>query len=313
MNQFFHRSAGFAFLSSDSQNSRAAWIPQFLIFFLSLTLLSGMSSCRSGNPFTKKNNGKPVGTTPIPALATIPEIIQQVNQNVLRIDSFVTRDATLNGAGVFNLKGEIAFKRPNYFRLIGSHAVTGQELDVGRNADVMWMWVGKAEPKAIYYCRNSEYSQCESELNLSINPAWILDAMGFGVLDPNSPYEGPTPSKDGRHIELRLRETTSSGEIQTKVFVISREYAMPAAIRIYDRFNVLIADARVKSFRQDAATGAIIPTAVEILCPKENQGRGMKFSIHYGSPSLNQLDASSGRLWTMPEYPGYPPVNMAQH
>lgn len=313
MNQRFLRPHRFVSPSPDSKKFRATLLSRFLVCFLSLTLLSGTGGCRSGNPFTKKNGDKPVGTAPLSAQATIPEIIQQVNQNVLRIDSFVTKNATLNGKGVFNLKGEIAFKRPNYFRLIGSHAVTGLELDVGRNADVMWMWVGKAEPKAMYYCRNSEYSQCESELNLSINPAWILDAMGFGALDPTAPYESPAPSEDGRHVELRVRETTSSGEIQTRVFVINREYAMPAAIRIYDRFNSLIADARVKSFRQDSATGAVIPAAVEISCPKENQGHGMKFSIHFGSPVLNQLDASNTHLWTMPQYSGYLPVNMAQH
>ncbi|MBQ2821986.1 MAG: hypothetical protein IJF17_10450 [Thermoguttaceae bacterium] len=312
MNHYFHHSAKFVFLSPDKQKTRTALFPLLLVFGLSLTLFSGMSGCRSGNPFTKA--GKPSAQTMVLSTqATLPEIIQRVNQNVLRVDSFVTKNATLNGEGVFNLKGEIAFKRPNYFRLIGSHAVTGMELDIGRNADVMWMWVGKAEPKAMYYCRNSDYPKCESELNLSINPAWILDAMGFGILDPTAPYEGPTPTDDGRHLELRVRETTSSGEIQTKVFVISREHAMPAAVRIYDRFNSLIADARVKSFRQDSATGNTIPAAVEISCPKENQGRGMKFSIHYGSPTLNQLEAASSHLWTMPEYPGYPPVNMAQH
>lgn len=282
----------------------------FLAFAMMVCLLAG---CRSGNPF-RRNPVTPPGTPPaIAGQATAAEIVALVNQNVSRIDSFSTKDATLNGPGVFNLKGEIAFKRPGYFRLIGHHAVTGQELDVGRNADVMWMWIGKAEPKAMYYCRNVDYPQCEANLDLSINPIWVIDAMGFGMLDPTANYEGPYPVPgDPRHLELRLQETTASGEARTRSIVINRDYGLLAAVRVYDRFKSLVADSRVISYRKDPATGIILPSGVEINCPKENQGKGMKFSILYGSPTLNQLDASNPHLWSMPQYPGYPPTNMAQ-
>ena len=285
-------------------------IPFILVFAGILCLLTG---CRSGNPFRRKPVTPP-GTPPaISGQVTAAEVVALVNQNVSRVDSFSTKDATLNGPGVFNLKGEIAFKRPGFFRLIGHHAVTGQELDVGRNADVMWMWIGKAEPKAMYYCRNVDYAQCEANLDLSINPMWVIDAMGFGTLDPTANYEGPYPvPEDPRHLELRLQETTASGETRTRSIVINRDYGLPAAIRIYDRFKSLIADSRVLNYRKDPATGIIIPAGVEINCPKENDGKGMRFSIQYGSPTLNQLDASNPHLWSMPQYPGYPPTNMAQ-
>lgn len=293
-------------------HSRTAVLPLLLSLGLALLLLSN-SGCKSGNPFKKKPS-LPVGTAPaIASNASASEIISIVNQNVSRIDSFYTKNATLNGEGVFNLKGEIAFKRPGNFRLLGSHAVTGMELDVGRNPEVMWMWVGKAEPKAMYYCSNADYARCESELNLSINPAWVIDAMGFGILNPQVQYEGPIPvPEDEKHVELRIQETSASGEPRTKCIIVNREYGMPAAIRIYDRFKSLVADARVKSFTRHSETGLIIPQSVEINCPKENQGKGMKFTIHYGSPALNQLDASNPHLWAMPQYPGYPPTNMAQ-
>ncbi len=277
-----------------------------LIFFFVLNVIG----CRSGNPF-RRVTPSPTGAPIISTQATTAEIILLVNQQVSRVQSFSTRNATLDGEGVFNLKGEISFQRPNNFRLIGSHAVTGTELDVGRNPDVMWMWIGKAEPKAMYFCRNADYASCETNLNLSINPLWVVDAMGFGLLDPNIRYEGPAPVDD-RHIELRVRETTSSGEMQTKIVVINRDYALPAAIRIYDRLNQLVADARVKSYRKDPLTGIVIPQAIAINCPKENQGKGMRFTINYGTPELNRLDANNAHLWTMPAYQGYPPIDMAQ-
>ncbi|MDO4628964.1 MAG: hypothetical protein Q4C70_07245 [Planctomycetia bacterium] len=278
---------------------------------LTLSLILCITGCRSGNPFQRSTPTTPTDAPIISTQATVSEVILLVNQHVSRVQSFSTRNATLDGEGIFNLKGEIAFQRPNNFRLIGSHAVTGTELDVGRNPDVMWMWIGKAEPKAMYFCRNADYAACETNLNLSINPLWVIDAMGFGQLDPNMPYEGPAPIDD-RHIELRVRETTSSGETQTKIVVINRDYALPAAIRIYDRLDQLIADARVKSYRKDPETGIVIPQSIAINCPKENQGKGMRFTINYGTPELNRLDANNAHLWKMPAYQGYPPVNMAQ-
>jgi len=284
-------------------------IPVKLLFLTGILCL--LVGCKSGNPFRKNPRLSPGTPAAISGQVTAAEIVAIVNQNVSRVDSFSTKDATLNGPGVFNLKGEIAFKRPGFFRLIGSHAVTGQELDVGRNADVMWMWIGKAEPKAMYYCRNVDYPQCEANLDLSINPMWVIDAMGFGTLTPGAQYEGPYPVDD-KHLELRVQETSPGGETRTRSIVINREYGLPAAVRIYDRFKSLVADSRVISYQKDPVTGIIIPTGVEINCPKENQGKGMKFSIQYGSPTLNQLDASNTHLWSMPQYNGYPPTNMAQ-
>lgn len=275
-------------------------------------LFSVLSGCKSGNPFRRSGSPQESGTPVISSQATVLEVITVVNQNVSRVDSFFTNNATLSGEGVFNLKGEIAFKRPSYFRLRGTHAVTGVELDVGRNPEILWMWVGKAEPKAMYYCKSEDYGRCAANLDLSINPMWVIDAMGFGILDPNVPYTGPYPV-DERHLEIRTEIMTPGGETQLKSIVVNRFNGLPAAVRIYDRFKMLVADARVKSFRNDPKTGITIPASVEVSCPKENNGKGMKFSIHYGTPTLNGLDAGNSHLWTMPVYQGYPPTDMAQH
>lgn len=282
-----------------------------VVVLCGMIFVSGMIGCRSGNPFRRTKTPEYSGSPIISPQASVAEILQIVNERESRIDSFATSNATLNGSGLFNLKGEIAFKRPNYFRLRGTHAVTGVELDVGRNPDILWMWVGKAEPKAMYFCKNADYDRCASNLDLSINPMWILDAMGFGLLDPNVPYTGPFPV-DEQHIELRTTFISPSGETLSKSIVVNRYNGLPAAVRIYDHLRILVADARVKSFRNDPKTGITIPAAVEINCPKENNGEGMKFTIHYGTPTLNTLEAGNSHIWTMPVYQGYTPTDMAR-
>ncbi|MBE6425133.1 MAG: hypothetical protein IJD43_06895 [Thermoguttaceae bacterium] len=275
------------------------------------SVLAFSTGCRSGDPFRRQPKPLPVSEWAIPGAASAAEIVSIVNQNVMRVDSFVTQDATLNGKGIFNLKGEIAFKRPGYFRLIGTHAVSGRELDVGRNAHVMWMWVGKAEPKATYFCTNANYQQCQEKLDLSFNPAWIIEAMGFGALDPTASYEGPFPAEDQRHLELRVTERSADGVPRTRCVIVNREYGMPAAVLIYDQFQSLVAEARVTAYRKDEATGLMIPKGVSINCPKEANGEGMQFAIQYGNPMLNQLSADNQHLWAMPNYAGYPSVDMA--
>lgn len=238
------------------------------------------------------------------------EIFQVVNANVGKIDSFTTTNATLSGDGLFNLKGEIAFKRPGLFRLRGSHSMTGAEIDIGRNNEVSWMWVGKSEPKAIYYVRNDQYGACRFAQDLPIDPNWMIDAMGFGELNPNLNYEGPSPI-DNTHVELRLKEQTAAGTKRTRVIVINRVRGLPASQRIYDQYDSLSVESRVTSYFTDSA-GFTYPQAVEIRCPKENDGKGMNVHINFGTPVLNQLDGANSHLWMMPQYPGYPPRDMAR-
>ena len=246
----------------------------------------------------------------ISSQATTLEAITVVNHNVGKVLSFSTSNATLSGDGFFNLKGEIIFRRPGLFRLRGSHAVSGAELDIGRNSEVSWLWVQKADPKVTYYCPNADYAACQYIQSLPIDPSWMIEALGLGEIDPNVAYDGPT-AVDDKHLELRRRETTAAGVERTKVYVINRYYGLPAAIRVYDKYQSIVADARVRSWRTDPQTGITIPQSVEIRCPKENEGQGVTFHIHLGTPSLNTLSSSDASPWSMPQYPGYPAKNLA--
>ncbi|MDO4585532.1 MAG: hypothetical protein Q4D62_15725 [Planctomycetia bacterium] len=283
-------------------------IGRFLL--AALILLGAGTGCQSVRALFRGNNtSPPVSQAVLGEQATLLEIITVVNANVQKIDSFATTNATLGGDGFFTLKGEIAFKRPGLFRLRGSHAVSGAEIDIGRNQEVSWMWVGKAEPKATYYVRNDQYASCQFAQELPIDPTWMIDAMGFGILDPHLPYEGPFPV-DEAHVELRVKEKTASGNMRTRVILINRVRGLPAAQQIYDKYDTLAVDSRVKSYHTEDS-GITLPQTIEIRCPKENDGKGMTIHINFGTPTLNHLDANNTHLWAMPQFPGYPPKNMA--
>ena len=52
------------------------------------------------------------------------------------------------------LSGNIAAERPGRFRLTAGTAVTGQEIDLGSNDELFWMWVRRNQPPAVYFCRH---------------------------------------------------------------------------------------------------------------------------------------------------------------
>ncbi|MDO4571020.1 MAG: hypothetical protein Q4D38_11585 [Planctomycetia bacterium] len=286
---------------------------KLFVFVNILMLFCIFAGCRSAGDWLHRG-GKPQRPEQpvLSSHASALEVITLVNNNVRKIDSFSTTDATLSGKGFFNLKGEIAFKRPGLFRLRGSHAVSGSELDVGRNNEVCWLWVAKWEPKAVYYCLNSQYDSCQALQNLPIDPSWLISALGFGELPEHARYAGPFLEEDGDHLSLRLQEVTPGGQERTRVFVVNRYYGLPAAVRVYDKYNMLIADASVQSYRKDVTTGLMLPNSVRLRCPKENDGQGIEISIQFGHPSLNQLQTSNPHLWNMPSYPGYPPQDMTK-
>lgn len=272
-------------------------------------LLLALPGCKSGRAlFRGERNSPPPATAALSANASTQEIIAVVNKNMGKFQSLTTTDATLAGDGIFSLKGEIAFQRPELFRLRGSHAVSGAELDIGRNNEVSWLWIAKAEPKSIYYVRNDQYANSRFATDLPIDPSWMADAMGFGSLDPSLDYEGPYQT-DESHLELRVKDQSANGNSRTRVFVINRIRGVPAALRIYDKFDTLAVDSRVTSYHT-GDDGITIPQTVEIRCPKENDGKGMNIHINLGIPTLNQLDPSNTHLWSMPQFPGYTPQNM---
>ena len=76
--------------------------------------------------------------------ATREQIVAAVNQNSARINSLTVTNATISipdALGLPLLSGNIAAERPGRFRLTAATAVTGQELDVGSNDELFWMWI----------------------------------------------------------------------------------------------------------------------------------------------------------------------------
>ena len=89
------------------------------------------------------------------------QIIAAVNQNSARIQSLSVTGATItipDTLGLPLLSGNIAAERPGRFRLTAGTALTGQEIDLGSNDELFWIWIRRNQPPAVYICRHDKFA-----------------------------------------------------------------------------------------------------------------------------------------------------------
>ena len=78
------------------------------------------------------------------------------------------------------LTANIAAERPGRFRLTAGTAITGQEIDLGSNDELFWMWVRRNQPPAVYFCRHDQFANSAIRQMMPVEPAWLLVGDGHG-------------------------------------------------------------------------------------------------------------------------------------
>jgi hypothetical protein len=231
------------------------------------------------------------------------QIITAVNQNSARIQSL-----SVTGAGITIpdtlelplLTGNIAAERPGRFRLTAGTSF-GQEIDVGSNDELFWMWVRRNQPPAVYICRHDQFATSNIRQIMPIEPSWLLAAMGIVDLDPASVFDGPVPHGDGT-VEVRSWLPSATGNLQ-RVMVIDARRAWVVEQHVYDQAGTtLLASAVAESHRYYPVEQVSLPDRVSIRLPLS----GLAFKINLGPMQINQLAGDRQQLWTLPTFDGYP-------
>jgi hypothetical protein len=273
-----------------------------LLTFIVLLSASGATCQRPfmTNPFASQG---PAAPQVLPEGATRDQIIAAVNQNSSRIRSLTATGVTISMAdtlGLPLLSGNIAAERPGRFRLTAG-TLAGQEIDLGSNDELFWLWVKRNQPPAVYYCRHSQFAQSNIRQVMPVEPSWLLAALGMVDLEPASVVEGPLPSARGNGtVELRSWMPSASGTLQ-KVMVIDARRAWVLEQDIYDQAGSnLLASART-DYRYDWVNQISLPQRVSIQLPSAN----LKMTINLGTVQINQLAADRQQLWTLPTFEGY--------
>ena len=239
----------------------------------------------------------------LPPGPTLEQVIQTVNNNSLRIQSFSAPRATMSGQGFPTLRAFVAFERPLRLRLRAETSLTGPEIDLGSNDELFWFWVRRNVPPALFYCRHEQFPQCAARLALPIEPQWLVEALGIVEFDPRLPHQGPF-TLPGDRLEIRtLRETPQGTRV--KVTVVDALRGCVLAQQIRDPQGRLLASAQSWQHRRDPLTGLILPGVVAV----ESVPAQLAMRLDLGTVEVNRpLPGAS--LWAVPQMEGSSVVDL---
>jgi hypothetical protein len=236
---------------------------------------------------------------------TLQEITEVINANRARITGLYSTNSRISGSGFPSLRTSLAVGSERHVRLRAGTGVTGQEMDVGSNQEVFWVWIKRADPPALYYGRYDQFPSDATRQILPVRPEWLVEAIGIVSLAPNGPHQGPFRRNDGL-LEVHTPIATLDGQF-TRVLVIDAGSGWIREQQLLNANRQVIARATNSQHFRDPGTGAVLPRHTEIDWP----GAGMQLSLELGNTQIGPLDPQS-EMWTKPDYPGFPDVLVTQ-
>jgi hypothetical protein len=279
----------------------------WLIAAVALFAGSGASCQRplTYNPFAAPG---PAAPQVLPEVSTRDQIIAAVNNNSARVRSITATNASITIPDTMNLPiltANIAAERPNRVRITAGTALTGQEMDLGSNDQLLWMWVRRNQPPAVYFCRHDQFANSAIRQMMPVEPSWLLSAMGMTDIDPTQIVDGPTPSSGGT-VELRSIMPSASGNLQ-RITVIDARRAWVVGQYVYDPSGrTLLASAVAESHQYYPVEQVSLPQVISLKLPTA----GMSLRIDMGRVAINQLSGDPAQLWAMPPFDGYQKIDL---
>jgi hypothetical protein len=222
--------------------------------------------------------------------------------------------------------GMIVCGKPNHFRMTAALIAGGKQLDIGSNANEMWMYVKQSDPQYLY-CSHSEFPKVQDNLPVKFEPAWVLQALGMTTYDPNPEKYTVryVPNRDS--YDLYYYDTTAAGEKVLKLTEFAANMTGDTAPDVR-RHVVLTADAKQKiavatikkvsnqKVGVDPASGnptwVQVPTEVTLEWPQQN----VKMDLQLGRIKLNETLTTTefDSLFRRPNSIGSArPVNLAEY
>jgi hypothetical protein len=263
----------------------------------------------SGASCPQAIRGYQVGVSPLPrvlpAQASLEQIVATVHDNTRRVRSYLAPQAVLAVPGVPRLSAQVACEPPRRFRLRAQTAVTGNELDIGSNDDLFWLWIRRHEPPVMLFCRHDAYAQSAARKLLPLRADWMPELLGLVNFRAEDKHEGPYVLPDGR-LEIRSRMVAPEGDM-LKSTILDATTGLVMEQHLFTVAGERLASVRTSRHRVDPQSGAALPRLVEVSWPAS----GVEFQLELNTITTNTPASDPGQLWQMPSYEGYTPVNLA--
>jgi hypothetical protein len=283
---------------------RAAPLPRLIAVMLVVTAVAS-----SGATCPSVLRGYQVGTMPLPRVLppqpSLDQIIGAIHDNTQRVRNYMAPQAVISVPGVPRLSAQVACEPPRRFRLRAQTAVSGNELDLGSNDDLFWLWIRRHEPPVMLFCRHDQYAQSSARRLLPIRADWMPELLGLISFNPSDSHEGPFPLADGR-LEIRSRLSSPDGEL-LKSTLVDGTTGLVLEQHLFTPTGERLASVRTTQHRVDPTSGAALPRKVEVSWPASD----VNFRLDLKAVTTNMPTSDPGQLWQMPAYEGYEPIDLA--
>lgn len=282
----------------------AAPLPRFVAVMIVVTAVAS-----SGATCPSVLRGYQVGTMPLPRALppqpTLDQIVGVIHDNTQRVRNYMAPQAVISVPGVPRLSAQVACEPPRRFRLRAQTAVSGNELDLGSNDDLFWLWIRRHEPPVMLFCRHDQYAQSSARRLLPIRADWMPELLGLVSFDPADSHEGPFPLADGR-LEIRSRMASPDGEL-LKSTLVDGTTGLVLEQHLFTPTGERLASVRTTQHRVDPTSGAALPRKVDVSWPASD----VNFTLDLKAVTTNMPASDPGQLWQMPAYEGYEPIDLA--
>lgn len=243
----------------------------------------------------------------VPVVRTLPEqpslesVLATINENSDRVDSLYTTGATIKVSALPTIKANLAFERDRRFRLFAETALAGTAVDLGSNDDGFWFSASQNNPPTIYFCRHDDFPTSPARQALSVEPTWLIEALGVVHFDPADQQYGPFTRQDGK-LELR-----TEARDWKRITIVDPARGWILEQHAYDADGKLIASAVASHHQRDPISEATLPRKVEVHWPAME----LRLTLELEGLQINSLP-SEHQLWAMPQYSGWQTVDLGR-
>ncbi len=214
---------------------------------------------------------------------TPQSLIAQINANAALLQGWKSSSVTISMAGSpIELKGaNIAVESPRNFRLLASKPLfSGPAADLGSNDREFWFWFDDERQPDVIMCRHEDVHEAGRVMPIPFEPDWLMEVLGVRQIDRGEEFT--MEQQDGKYVQLYSHRITPEGRPVTKRMTVHCS-GVVVEHALLDEEGGLIAQAKLSGHVQDQASGAILPTRIELNWPKT----GMHLTLKIDKPHIN--------------------------
>ena len=237
------------------------------------------------------------------------ELIQLLNQNADRVDSWISHECHLaikTPKLPVRLKATIGCAEPRNFRLIADGSLVVRA-DVGSNKDFCW-WQMQPGENVLFTVTHNEMDYVRNHplmkqtMSMPFEPEWLMAVLGVTGLDPNGVvmHHDPHPER----VNLVSEHTGSDGKVFRRVTKVDLHAGHIISHRIVDSASNTVARAELSNYVFEG--GASLPSRIKIDWPT------MEMSLTINVKGMQVNSPLSSTLWQPPPS-NRPRVNLSEH